>query len=106
MPLEQRVEALVDVLLAEPTLSVWRRAELLQCALWPRPAPIPEQPPIHAEWRRRGKTSTPAERAELVRLREAGWSVGAIAAATGWTVDQCKRWTRGGAPSGAPSKMV
>jgi hypothetical protein len=93
VPLEQRIEALVDVLLAEP-MSVWKRAELVAAALWPKPAPIPEPPPLRVEWRRRGKTSSPADRAELVRLRDAGWTVGAIADASGWSVSQVKRWTR------------
>lgn len=45
IPLETRAEALVEVLLAEPQLSVWRRAELVMAALWPEPAVIPEAPP-------------------------------------------------------------
>jgi Homeodomain-like domain len=98
VPLETRVEAALAVIVGEP-MSVWGRAQILMTALWPRPAPIPEPPPIYIEWKRRGKCSTPAERAELVRLREAGWSVGAIATASGWSLGQVKRWTRGAAPA-------
>jgi hypothetical protein len=35
VPLETRLEAFLAVLQSEPRMSVWKRAELLQAALWP-----------------------------------------------------------------------
>jgi hypothetical protein len=58
--------------------------QLPMTALWPRPAPIPEPPAtIRTEWKRRGRASTPAARAEVLALLEEGWSIGAVPDATG-----------------------
>jgi len=76
-------------------MSVWRRAELLGLALWPELTLASEAPPAPwAEWKRRGRASTPAERAEVVALLEEGWSVGQVADATGWSIAQVKMWRK------------
>ncbi|HSD01111.1 MAG TPA: hypothetical protein VLB81_01990 [Gaiellales bacterium] len=75
VPLETRCRAVLDVLTAEPRMSIWRRAELLGVALWPRPSLTPEPPPPPGPvWRKRGKASTPAERADVVALLDEGWT--------------------------------
>jgi hypothetical protein len=93
VPLEQRVDALIEVLLAEP-MSVWRRAELVAAALWPQPARIPATPPPRPVWRKRGLASTPLERAEALDLVAQGWSCRAAADALGWHERQVRMWAR------------
>jgi hypothetical protein len=93
VPLETRIEGLVRGApgAADERLETGgtrRRGAVAEGSADPRAAPV------YVRWRRRGATTTPQERAELVALRRAGLTADAISQQTGWTVEQVREWSQ------------
>ena len=103
LPLELRAAAARHVIAADPSLTAADRLELLDAAIWPRRAAIPDAAPLG--WP--GKAGyDPAVRAEAARMRAAGVSASQTARNIGISKSAVLSWTEPTRRAGSDSGRV